>query len=133
MIGGLFYSITIINMALPPQTIGDMLEYIQKMLKDWTVTMNTPLIHASDIEGNEYQYVYYPIDPMFYDPKSLTAIVFDDYVENHYDELKSAYKEMLRDTGKYHGDLDSVEDGRTEFVYESMREDSEWVFTCCVN
>jgi len=120
-------------MATKPQTVGDLTLHLQKLIKNWIIKLNTPLIHASDLEGNSYDYVRIPAEPMMFHQTPGEAITFDDYVENHYDELKSAYKEMLRDTGKYHGDLDSVEDWRTEFVYESMREDSEWVFTCCVN
>lgn len=118
-----------------PRTVGELLLRLQTMVKNGTVKVTTPLIHASDDEGNSFNYVYNLPEVMLFNPDDWTIMDFDQYVEANYKDLHDNYKEWLRDSGRYdgHPDLDEVDDGWNEFVVDCMREDGNLPFTCCIN
>ena len=104
------------------------------MIKLGQIKSDTPLLCASDDEGNSFNFVTNRPTPLLLHPEYNESMDVDQYVDANYKEIKAQYRERLLDSGKYSAvNLDEVDDGREDFVYQCMQEDSNYVFTCCIN
>lgn len=114
------------------QTVWSLMNRLSALVKLGKIKVETPLIFALDDEGN-YDYVKNSSQIMLFNRTDWSAISIDDYIENNHDQLHESYKERLRDTERYNGDLSEVDDGWDMFVIDEMMNDPELVFTCCIN